>query len=108
MEAIFVIWLLTCMLGSGFFFIYERLSGRTPEEAGNTFNVLAGSAGIGGLIGGLMTAGAFILLMLIETITGLVSIDAIFEFIGTNGLIVFFFSNVSVASAFFGSRGGIR
>ena len=100
MEAVFMIWMFTCFIGSSIFYIFEKLNGTSSERAGEVWNIVVKSSAMGGLIGGVMTLAIYLLLSIIEVTIGIVTVQGIIDYVGKTGLVVFFFSNVSVASAY--------
>ena len=100
MEAIFMVWMFTCFIGSSLIYIFEKLNGSSTERAGEVWTIVVKSAAMGGLIGGVMTVAAYLILSIIEVTIGIVNVDGIIEYVGSTGLVVFFFSNVSVAAAY--------
>ena len=107
MEAIFVIWLFTCIIGSGVHYVYERLNGADHESASKVFNRLAVASGLVGLIGALISEAIALILILLDELLGIIDIWSFFDYIGDQGLGVFLFSNIAVSAAYLGYKGKI-
>jgi small-conductance mechanosensitive channel len=106
MEAIFIIWMATTCVGASVHYIYERFNGSDHEVAAKTFNRIVVAASLGGMIGGIITALIFLVLLMV--VSGLnFDIDTFISFIGFNGWTVLFFSNVAVSAAYLGHKGSI-
>jgi len=100
MEAVFITWMFSCCMGASVIYIYEKMRGNGTKRAVEVWNVIVASSAIGGVIGSLITVCIYLLLMFIEMTTGILHLDSILDYIGTTGIAVAFFSNISVSSAY--------
>ena len=99
MEALFVSWMFTCFIGSGAVYIAIYFFGGGHEAAIKMFNHVIFSASIGGLVGAIFSGILFVVFLVLGNALSL-DLDAWMDFIGTQGLTVIFFANISVMSAF--------
>ena len=107
MESVFIIWAFTCVIGSSVHYLYERLNGMDHVTASKVFNRIAAASGLAGLIGGIITCVLCLLLIILDELLGLVDIWAFYDFLGSQGLGVFLFSNIAVSAAYLGYKGDI-
>lgn len=107
MESVFVIWLLTCVIGSSVHYLYERLNGMDHIGATKVFNRVATASGLAGLVGGIITCVLCLLLILLDELLGVIDIWVFYDLLGKQGLGVFLFSNIAVSAAYLGYKGDI-
>ena len=99
MEALFISWMFTCFIGSGALYITIFLLGGGHKPAIKIFNHVIYSASVGGLVGALFSGLLFVIFLMLSYVFN-IDFDSWIDFIGTQGLTVIFFANISVMSAF--------